>query len=223
MAFKTPLELVVFDVDGTLTPVRSIWEYLHQRLGIWESEGLPNLHAYLNGQIDYQEFARRDASGYSGCNRSYLMELIHEIPLRSGAQECLDFFFMHGVHIALISTGLDLMVNRIPRAHTRISNMLQFENDVCTGRVTVQIPIDGKRDAFIGLLASMNISNTHTLVIGDSSGDIEMMRAAGFSIAVQPSNSAVSDAAGHVIDGDTLAGIPDLVLTHFDMKRDGHR
>ena len=35
MKKKEQFKLVIFDLDGTLTQERSIWEYIHKQLGKW--------------------------------------------------------------------------------------------------------------------------------------------------------------------------------------------
>jgi phosphoserine phosphatase len=37
MEKKKHYKLVIFDLDGTLTQERSIWEYIHKELGVSES------------------------------------------------------------------------------------------------------------------------------------------------------------------------------------------
>ena len=82
--------LLVADVDGTLTRVTSIWEHLLRELGKWESHGLPNLTAYTNGEIDYNEFARLDSLAYKGVSRSFLQETCAKIDFRPGTEMLLE-------------------------------------------------------------------------------------------------------------------------------------
>ncbi|MBN1356674.1 HAD-IB family phosphatase [bacterium] len=205
-------KIVVFDVDGTLTQVRSVWEYLHRKLGIWDSQGEPNLADYRSGRIDYREFARRDAAGYRGVARSRILELLESIPMRSGWSECLHMFRARGMKIALVSTGLDILVDRFTRVDHRSANKLGFDNDVCTGQVEVCVSMNGKKSFLDRLLDEIGIGWEEVVVIGDSEGDCEIMLAAGLSIAVDPSEAKVAQAADFQIDGSDLTHILPLVF-----------
>lgn len=203
--------LLVADVDGTLTTETSIWETFHKKLGKWESEGLLNLRAFLSGKIDYDEFAARDAKAYKGVSRAELERIAAEIPRRKGMELMLKTMKRRGFTIALISTGLDILVDQIPEAHYRMANRLEFENDICTGNAIVEIPMGEKGKPIKHLQSVGPFHPERTVVIGDSDGDIPMMKAAGLSIAVAASDSNVLSVADLQIDGEDLMHIPALV------------
>jgi phosphoserine phosphatase len=50
------LKLIAFDMDGTITEVRSSWEYLHRRPGIWNRQAEKYQERFLAGEISYEEF-----------------------------------------------------------------------------------------------------------------------------------------------------------------------
>ncbi len=208
--------LLVSDVDGTLTTETSVWEYFHKSLNKWNDEGLTNLNAYLSGDIDYNEFARRDAEAYTGLSYKSLDQMAASIPRRFGMEQMLTTFKRRGFTIALISTGLDILVNQIPEADIRISNELEFENSICTGKPVVNIPMDAKEQAFVSLLSDHGFSAEKTIVLGDSSGDIPMMRLAGYSIAVETMDQNVLQVADANIDGTDLMRVPALVEEYIE-------
>lgn len=217
--------LLISDVDGTLTTEPSIWETFHRQLGKWESEGLPNLQAYLSGSIDYTEFAARDAMAYKDLSRDALHKMAAAIPRRTGMERMLERLSKRCFSIALVSTGLDILLDQIPHADIRIANRLLFDNNRCTGRAEVVIPIDGKGQAVESLMKKMGVSPDHTVVLGDSTGDIAMMRQAGFSIAVA-AEPAVRQVATASIDGSDLMRLPALVMEYrerVDLRRSAHR
>jgi len=49
-------KLVIFDLDGTLTQERSIWEYIHKQLGKWYGFAEEYQNLFLAGKISYEEF-----------------------------------------------------------------------------------------------------------------------------------------------------------------------
>ena len=83
------VDLLFMDMDGTLTGVRSPWEYLHRRLGLWEGNGDRHLKAWLAGEIDYDEFFRRDVEMWIGMDRERMLGMLDEIPIRDGVPEAL--------------------------------------------------------------------------------------------------------------------------------------
>ena len=61
---------VLFDLDGTLTPVRSVWRHLHETLGEWESTARKHQDAFEAGAISYEEFCAMDAAHWKGMPES---------------------------------------------------------------------------------------------------------------------------------------------------------
>ena len=55
--FHRHLRLVVFDMDGVLADTPSSWVYVHQAFGV---NNRANLDLYLQCEIDYDQFMRRD-------------------------------------------------------------------------------------------------------------------------------------------------------------------
>lgn len=217
--------LLISDVDGTLTTEHSIWETFHRHLGKWETEGLPNLQSYLSGSIDYAEFAARDALAYKDLSRDTLEQMAAAIPRRAGMERMLEFLSRRGFTIALVSTGLDLLLDQIPHADIRIANRLRFVNNRCTGQAEVVIPIDGKGHFAASLMKETGAAPEHTIVLGDSPGDIPMMRQAGFSIAVA-ADPAVQRVATASIDGSDLMRLPALIMDYREragLQRSAHR
>jgi len=208
---QSPKWLLISDVDGTLTTEVSVWEYLHKQLGKWDSEGFPNLNAYLCGEIDYAEFAARDASAYKGLSRGEINELMAAIPRRQGMEDMLRTLQRRGFCIALISTGLDILVNQIPYADERIANRLVFQNDICTGQVEVVIPIGGKGSVTRDLITRLGFDRDYIVALGDTNGDLPMMERAGFSVAVAAQSSEILQKASADSDGADLMRLPALI------------
>ncbi len=59
-------KVVVFDLDGTLTRERSIWEYIHKCLGTWYGFAERFQERFLRGEISYEEFCNLDAQVWKG-------------------------------------------------------------------------------------------------------------------------------------------------------------
>ena len=46
------IKAIVFDVDGVLTEIDSVWRYIHRKLGTLEAAKV-NAERYRRGEIDY--------------------------------------------------------------------------------------------------------------------------------------------------------------------------
>ncbi len=211
---------IFFDVDGTLTSQHSVWEYLHRELGIWESQGKINLALFRTGRISYPEFARRDAAGYTGIHRSEFDRMLDRIPIRPGVDRCFRELRERGMRIGLISTGLDILVNRFQPVDLAVSNELLFENDVCTGEVVVHLPIDAKADCVRRFRAMHSIDCREIVSVGDSIGDIGMMHQSGLKIAVHPCDPALLDVCDFCLLDSDLNRIPELIRSSKQAQRE---
>ena len=75
---RRQIRLVVFDLDGTLTPVDSLWRYLHDAFGTWE-RGRIAAQRYRKGEISYTEWAEADARCWTGISIDDLSEVLEKI------------------------------------------------------------------------------------------------------------------------------------------------
>lgn len=193
---------VIFDVDGTLTKTRSIWQFIHENLGTWEKAGKHYLQQFLTGQISYEDFAKRDAGEWKGVPLKTLEEIINQVKYNDGAQETFEQLNIRGKRIFLISSGLYVLVKRIIKelgATYGIANELEVHKGKLTGMVKIQVPWNGKGVILEKIAQTIDIDLHQAVVVGDSETDIDMFRLCGISIAFNPSSEDVTRAATHVI------------------------
>lgn len=188
--------LALLDVDGTLTPVRSIWQHLLEAKGRWTPEGENNLDRFVSGGIGYDEFCQLDAQLLAGVSYSELVGIAGDIPLHAGVPELIHGLRARGYRIALISTGLrvltDTIVQRLP-IDVCVANDLATSDGVCTGVATLEV---GESDK--GLRAAeliQTFESTHTLAVGDGTADVPMFEEADLSIAIGEGSHAAREAA----------------------------
>jgi phosphoserine phosphatase len=168
------LKAVIFDLDGTLTPVRSVWQYIHEELGTWDSHGYPSLQAFLAGEIDYLEFAQRDAAAWAGISRRHIEELVARIPLRPGAHETVCALRRLGCRVAILSSGLDILAERVRRlcgCDFALANRLVFRDDTLTGEVEVKVGWHGKPEGLRDICRYFGTDPAETAAVGDGVGD----------------------------------------------------
>jgi len=211
---RRPLKAVVFDMDGTLTPVRSVWQHIHEYLGTWETHGLPSLNAFLAGRITYREFADRDVAAWRGVPRARLEEAVAAIPLRPGVPELVSALRERGCRLAVLSSGLDLLVRRVADPlgfELCLCNELGFSAGVIDGRVTINVGWDGKPEQLPVICRRFGVMAAEVAMVGDGSGDAAVFPLVGFGVAfnADPEVEARADAA--VRHEDARALLPVLL------------
>jgi len=179
-------KLALFDLDGTLTTERSAWEYIHRRLGVWDGQAEKFQQAYLRGEISYDEFCRLDAAIWKGMRVSEVKGILRQIPLQPGAGELISYLREKGVGLGIISSGLSFLSKRIKEEFGfdyEVANDLQAENGILTGGIRINVHYDQKEEWVENARQTFQVQREETFAVGDSSGDIPMFRACGFSIA----------------------------------------
>jgi len=204
---------LLFDLDGTLTPVRSVWQHIHETLGLWEEEARRHQDAFVSGGIGYEEFCRRDAAHWKGMREGDLRAIADRIPYRPGVRDAINEARARGAVVGVISTGLTLLADRVHReldlAFT-IANRLVASHGILTGEVRVNVRHARKDEAVDLFCGQFGIDRREVVSVGDSDGDISMFARTGWSVACRPASADTAAAAAQVHDGDSIL---DLVRT----------
>ena len=215
-AEKNQFKLVVFDLDGTLTRERSIWEYIHIRLGKWYGFAEEYQKQFLTGKISYEEFCERDAQVWKGMRVEELLEIVKTVPFHPGADELIGYLKGRGLKLVMVSSGLSILSNWVHRSYGfdySVSNDLLHENGVLTGKVRIQVYYDKKAEWVKRILERFNVRPEEVIAIGDSRGDMDMFQMVGFSVAFNSSCSDLDKTANVCIRSQNLADIiPKLPL-----------
>lgn len=179
-------KLALFDLDGTLTTERSAWEYIHRRLGVWEGRAEKFQQAYLRGEITYGEFCLLDAAVWRGMRVSAFRKILGEIPLQPGVGELVAYLREKRVGMGIISSGLSFLAERFREDfgfEYTVANDLQTESGILTGGIRINVHYDRKAEWVDDARRRFRLRKEEVLGVGDSSGDIPMFGACGFSIA----------------------------------------
>lgn len=210
MEKKYHYKLVIFDLDGTLTQERSIWEYIHVRLGKWHGFAEEYQRQFLAGKISYEEFCLRDAEVWKGMTMEAMMEIVRTVPFHSGAEELISYLKQRGLKLAMVSSGLSLLSDWV---HQRfgfdysVSNDLLYEENVLNGRVRIRVHYDKKAEWVERILLQFDVRPEEAIAIGDSHGDIDMFQMVGFSIAFNSSCSDLDQIASICVRSQNLTDI----------------
>jgi len=203
-------KLVVFDLDGTLTQERSIWEYIHIQIGKWYGFAEKYQNQFLAREISYEEFCELDAQVWKGMKVDEVLEIVKTVPFYPGAEELIDHLKQKGLKLSMISSGLSILSNWVHERYGfdySVSNDLLHEDGVLTGKVKIQVYYDKKAEWVERILKQFKVQSEEVIAIGDSSGDMDMFQMVGFSIAFNSSCSDLDQIANVCIRSKNLADI----------------
>lgn len=202
---------LLFDLDGTLTPVRSVWQHLHERLGLWDDLAARHQEAFLAGRLTYEEFCRRDARHWKGLPVARLRGFADRIPYRRDARRAIAAARARGALVGVISTGLTLLSERAHRELAldwSLANHLSVRGGRLSGGVAIRVRHGRKDRAVDRFCRRFGIDPAEVISIGDSDGDISMFESTGLSVAYHPATRRTARAASYV---DRGASVLDLV------------
>ncbi|MFH1625664.1 MAG: HAD family phosphatase [Pseudomonadota bacterium] len=207
---KRKFKLAVFDLDGTLTKERSVWEFIHKRIGKWHTVGQKYEMQFLNKEISYHEFCRLDAQVWKGMTVEKLETIVASVPFYRGIDTLALYLNNHGIKIALISSGLSILANMVKERYNfdyAVANDLLYDNAILTGEVRINVYSDKKAQWVSRIMSRYGIEREETIAIGDSLGDKELFQTAGFSVAFNPSYTELDSIADVVVHSDDISDI----------------
>lgn len=208
------------DVDSTLISDEVI-ELLAERAGC-HAEVETVTSAAMRGSLDFADSLRHRVALLKGLDAAVLDEIGRGLTLTPGAETLIRTLQRDGVRCGIASGGFaevcSYLVHRLDLDFSA-ANTLEIVDGTLTGRVLGPI-VDraGKAVALRRFAAVHAIDLADTVVIGDGANDIDMMRAAGFSVAF----NAKTDLAPYVsaeLNGPSLEPVLDLLRAAAD--RDG--
>lgn len=122
------LSALILDMDGTLTRVKSPWQYVHERLGLWQNRGDLLLRRYLSGELGYVDFCNSEVAMWRSENigHSVVASILDEIEIPDVAVQFVRKMYDRGVHLAIVSTGF-----------TRTAERIMQMAGICDGKVAV--------------------------------------------------------------------------------------
>ena len=204
--------VAIFDLDGTLTDTRSIWQHLHEKFGTMDV-GRRTAEMYHNGRIDYLEWARLDAACWKGISLTDLLPALSEIRYTPGARELMEQLRNHSFRTGIVSAGLSILVDRAKvdlNVDLAISNELKISNGVLTGEVVVRVGPTNKDDVIEEAAWLLGADMQETVVVGDNLFDLP--GSAGLKIAYKPVTMQARTAADIVVEDDDIRAIADRIL-----------
>jgi phosphoserine phosphatase len=183
---------IALDVCGVLTTHKSVWQFIHEELGLWANNAEGFQDDFLAGRISYREFCDLDARLWAGIETREMEEIINRLPLREDIDRLFSFLADRSFPVGLISTGLTVLTDRLARRYDvdfSIANHLVWDNGRLTGDVEIRVEHDGKGTALGQFARSIGVKTEEIIAVGDGESDIPMFQAAGLSIGFIPGGS----------------------------------
>ena len=206
------IRLAIFDLDGTLTPVDSLWTYLHEEFGTWE-QGKVAAERYRRGEISYQEWAETDAKCWAGAPLSRITKILEQIPYREGVQKVFQTLRERDVRTAILSAGLSILADKAALelgADFAYSNELEANDGRLTGRIFVKVSVKEKMQLVEQIARKLGVALSHVALVGDRAFDIshpECLR-----IAYKPKDDVARREADVIVEDDDLSSILHYLL-----------
>ena len=204
--------LVQLDVDSTFIQQEAI-ELLAAKAGVLEQVATITASA-MRGELDFEQSLRARVALLKGLPESVIGEVQKEISLTDGAQELVTTLHDKGHSVSLVSGGfLDIIEPLIKSMSIKYykANKLEIVDGVLTGGLIGPI-IDraAKGEALKEFATASSVDIENTVAIGDGANDLDMMAAAGVSIAFN-AKPIVIDAADLAINEPSLRSVISLI------------
>lgn len=215
------MKLICFDMDGVIFEHANFWIELHKVWGTYE-EGLAltKKHVTTNYQKLVEEVVGRL---WKGKSQQLFDELIQKQQYKPDVKETILALKEKGYRTVIISSGPKQLAERAQQEvgiDDVFANEVIFEMGLAAGRIEREfwrIRSDNKAVILRELSQKYNIDLKDMIVVGHEENDIQMMRVAGFSIALNPESEAVRKAANKVVEGSIKNILP--LIDEFEQLR----
>jgi phosphoserine phosphatase len=204
--------LVQLDVDSTFIQQEAI-ELLAAKAGVLEEVATITASA-MRGELDFEQSLRARVALLKGLPESVIGEVQKEISLTDGALELVTTLHDSGHSVSLVSGGfLDIIEPMIKTMSIQYykANKLEIVDGVITGGLIGPV-IDraAKGEALREFALASGVAMENTVAIGDGANDLDMMAAAGLSIAFN-AKPIVIEAADLAINEPSLRSVIALI------------
>lgn len=201
-------QVLVADMDSTMIEQECIDE-LADAVGI-KAEVAAITERAMNGELDFEQALRTRVALIKGLERSAIEEIRRErITLAPGGRALIHTMKAYGAYTSLVSGGFTFFADYFGKRigfDEAIANVLEFDGERLTG--TVKSPIVDKSTKLHRLevlAAERNLPMSATMAVGDGANDLDMIKAAGFGVALHAKPHVAAEAGIRIDHGDLTA------------------
>jgi len=214
-------DLICFDVDGTLIKHPSdkvIWEILNIRFIGDDSVNQQRYRMYLEGEISYADWVRLDVGGWieAGATRGQVVDAVREFQVYEGALETVRALKQHGIHLAVISGTIDVVIDTLFPDHPFddvFTNRILFDgDDRVAGWEATPYDLHGKPVALRDLADRHGVPLERTAFVGDGENDVPVVGVAGYVVAFNPRSPELERRADRVMKGRNMLELLDILV-----------
>ena len=201
-------QILVADMDSTMINEECIDE-LAAALGI-KAQVAEITDRAMRGELDFGQALDTRVALLKGLERRVIEEVRREqITLAQGGRALVQTMKEYGAYTSLVSGGFTFFADYFAKRigfHEAVANVLEFEDDQLRGTVTRPIvDKDTKRERLVQLAADRNIPLSQTIAVGDGANDLDMIRIAGFGVAMHAKPAVAAEAAYRIDHSDLTA------------------
>jgi len=206
------IKLVFFDMDGVIADTISSWKHIHDYFGTSNEQSVDD---YLRGNIDDLEFIKRDVSLWKAAdsltNKDVIQNILFDIPLMKGAEECIAFLRKNNIKTAIVSAGLDILAEKVAEElginYVFANGIKQDKMGRLTGEGILQVQLIYKDKNVKNLAKKLEVPLENCAAIGNSCFDIPMFETSGLGIAFNPEDECVRKSADIIVEGKDLSKV----------------
>ena len=204
--------LVVLDVDSTFIQQEAI-ELLAAKAGVLDEVSLITASA-MRGELDFEQSLRARVLLLKGVPESVIIQVQKEISLTDGAEDLVSALHSKGHSVALVSGGfidiIEPMIHAISIEYFTANKLEVVAGLLTGGLIGPVIDRAAKATALREFAAASGVEIANTVAIGDGANDLDMMAAAGLSIAFNGKPIVVT-AADLAINEPSLRSVIELI------------
>jgi phosphoserine phosphatase len=209
--------LVAFDLDGVLVEPESSWVHVHRHFGVSNEDSLV---AYLKGDIDDDEFMRRDIALWKRAKpdicEADIDSVLDGIAVTRGARETVAALKAARVSTAIVSGGLKHLARRVADEtgidHVLANGLAADAHGRLLGHGLLEVELNAKGKVLASLMKRLGVGRGHCAAVGNSFIDVQMFEAAGYGIAFDPVDDAARKAADEVVETGDLRDVLPFLL-----------
>ncbi|MFA5077499.1 MAG: HAD-IB family phosphatase [Candidatus Micrarchaeia archaeon] len=203
-------KLIAFDFDGTLVEGRSI-DLIARRFGFMKQ--LAALRSrFLRGEISEKKLSESIAQALGGVNIADFEEAAGKVKKRKFAGETVNYLKRMGYKVVLVSYAFDKIINSVfkPQLFDAIlCPELEVAENTITGVISIPRYRSSRRlfhkgKALRALMRRFSARPGQTIAVGNSSGDKEMFKAAGLSLAFSTRSLRFAD--------ERIKSLPEILI-----------